>query len=169
MTLQSDHVHGAVIFPGYAGSGTISMVYRKEPRLTSLPTTAHQSSTAFRVIVVLQAIVFLFAATLHTGLFGVPALYPAMVVEGLCGIGCVISAFGQFTHQLWAPRASLIIQILILFGVLLGILAVATDASIRTPLNVGLHAVMLVLILLGLLVLAVPGISLGLVRSNRTP
>jgi hypothetical protein len=145
------------------------MVYGKEPpQLTSLPTIAQQSSTAFRVIVVLEAIVFLFAATLHTGLFGVPALYPAMIVEGLCGIGCVASAFGQLTHKPWAPRASLVIQILILFGVLLGVLALATDASIRTPLNVGLHAVMLALILLGLLVLTMPGISLGLSRSNRT-
>jgi signal transduction histidine kinase len=167
MTQLRDHVHAAVIFPGYAGSGTISTVYGKEPQMTSLP-TAHQSSSAFRVIVVLEAIVFLFAATLHTGLFGVPALYPAMVVEGLCGIGCVVSAFGQFTHKPWAPRASLVIQILILFGVLLGVAALASDGSIRTPLNVGLHAVMLALIVSGLLVLAVPGISLGLSRSSHT-
>jgi signal transduction histidine kinase len=167
VTQLRDHVHAAVIFPGYAGTGTVSMVHGKDPELTSLP-TAHQSSTAFRVIVVLEAIVFLFAATLHTGLFGVPSLYPAMVVEGLCGIGCVVSAFGQFTHKPWAHRTSLFIQILVLFGVLLGITAVASDASIRTPLNVSLHAIMLVLILLGLLVLAVPGISLGLFGSNRT-
>jgi signal transduction histidine kinase len=167
VTLLSDHVHAPVIFPGYAETGTVSMVYGKEPQLTNLP-TADQSSTAFRVVVVLQAVVFLFAATLHTGLFGVPALYPAMVVEGLCGIGCVVSAFGQFTHRLWAPRTSLVIQILILFGVLLGVAAVASDASIRTPLNVGLHAVMLALILLGLLALAVPGISPWLFGSSHT-
>ena len=83
----------------------------------------HSAGTynVFRVVLVCEAIVFLLATILHTGAFGVPALLAAMIVEGLCGIGCVISAYGVFTHKPWAQKTAVIVQILILAGVLLGI------------------------------------------------
>ena len=123
----------------------------------------HQASTfsALRVIVVCEAIVFLFAAALHTGAFGVPPLFAAMIVEGLCGIGCVLSAYAVFTHKRWAKKTAIIVQILVLVGVLLGVFALARDADIRTPLNVGLHIVMLVLIAIELFLLALPGTREG--------
>ncbi|MHB8600286.1 MAG: hypothetical protein ACYDER_26180 [Ktedonobacteraceae bacterium] len=127
----------------------------------------HQASTftAFRVIVVCEAIVFLFAATLHTGAFGVPSLFAAMIVEGLCGIGCVLSAYAVFTHKSWAKKTAIIVQVLILAGVLLGVAVLARNVGIRTPINVGLHIVMLVLIVVGLFLLALPGTREGFSNS----
>ena len=112
--------------------------------------------SAYRLVVVSEALVFLLAALLHTGAFGVPALLPAMIVEGLCGIGCVISAYAMFTHRSGAQKTAVIVQVLIFAGVLLGIFALAHNPGLQTPINVGLHAIMLVLILIGLSLLAIP-------------
>jgi hypothetical protein len=124
--------------------------------------------TAFRVTVVCEAIVFLVAAALHTGAFGVPQLIPAMIVEGLCGIGCVLSAYAVFTRKRWAQKNALITQILILIGVLVGVVAVTSDASLRTPINLGLHAAMLALIVIGLALLAFPGTRAGFPERLHT-
>jgi hypothetical protein len=124
--------------------------------------------TTFLTVVVCQALVFLFAATLHTGAFGVPSLYVAMVVEGLCGIACIISAYTIFARRPSAPRTALVVQILILFAVLVGLFSVLHDESIRTPINVGLHIVMLGLILLGLGLLSLPGTRASLRRLSST-
>ena len=130
----------------------------------------HRAGTfaAFRVVLVCEAIVFLLAAILHTGGFGVAALLPAMIVEGLCGIACVISAYAVFTHRPWARKTAIIVQISIFAGVLLGIAALLGDAGIRTPLNLGLHGIMLVLIVSGLSLLAIPGTRQAF-RSDDTP
>jgi hypothetical protein len=111
----------------------------------------------YRLVVVSEALVFLLAALLHTGAFGVPALLPAMIVEGLCGIACVISAYAVFTHQGSALKTAIIVQIFILAAVLFGISALVRSPGLLTPINVGLHAIMLVLILIGLSLLAIPG------------
>ena len=129
----------------------------------------HSAGTynVFRVVLVCEAIVFLLATILHTGAFGVPALLAAMIVEGLCGIGCVISAYGVFTHKPWAQKTAVIVQILILAGVLLGIFALARNAGIRTPINAGLHGIMLVLIVIGLSLLAIPGTREAIRREHN--
>jgi hypothetical protein len=139
------------------------MVNGKEPSsMNQIPLQRQAGTfTPFRVIVVCEAIVFLFASALHTGAFGVPSLFAAMIVEGLCGIGCVFSAYAIFAHKRWARKTATIVQVLILVGVLLGVFALARDADIRTPLNVGLHVVMLVLIVVGLFLLALPGTREG--------
>jgi hypothetical protein len=121
----------------------------------------------FLTVVVCQAVVFLVASALHTGAFGVPSLYIAMVVEGICGIACLFSAYSIFSRRPSAAPTALIVQILILLAVLLGLYSVLHDESIRTPINVGLHIVMLVLILLGLGLLSLPGTRIGL-RALRT-
>jgi hypothetical protein len=122
---------------------------------------------AFLTVVVCQALVFFVASALHTGAFGVPSLYIAMVVEGLCGIACLYSVYTIFSRRPSAASTALIVQILILLAVLLGLYSVLHDESIRTPINVGLHIVMLVLILLGLGLLSLPGTRIGL-RWLRT-
>lgn len=127
---------------------------------------------AFRVVLVGEAIVFFLAAILHTGDFGVPALIPAMIVEGLCGIASVISAYAVFARTGWAQKTAAIIQIFLLLSVLLGIFALVRDPGIRDPLNVGLHVVMLALIATGLSLLAIPGTRQALqndhtLRSDR--
>ncbi len=123
---------------------------------------------AFLTVVVAQALVFLVAATLHTGAFGVPSLYIAMVVEGLCGIACIFSVYAIFSRRPSAAPTALVVQILILLAVLLGLFSVLRDESIRTPINVGLHIVMLVLILVGLGLLSLPGTRIGLRRLSTT-
>lgn len=129
-----------------------------------------QTSTfmLFRLVVVCEAIIFLVASALHTGAFGVPSLFAAMIVEGLCGIGCVISAYAIFTRQRWARKNALITQILILVGVLAGVFAITRDASIRTPLNLILHGIMLVLIMVGLSLLSLSSTRQGFGR-NQAP
>ena len=122
----------------------------------------------FRIVVVCEAVVFLFAATLHTGAFGVPALYAAMIVEGLCGLGCVLSAYALFTRRRWARTNAITTQILILAAVLVGISAVTTDPGIRTPLNLGLHGIMLVLIVMGLSLLCLASTRAGFRSRHAT-
>jgi hypothetical protein len=112
---------------------------------------------AFQVVLVCEAAVFLLAAALHTGAFGVPALPAAMIVEGLCGVACIASAFTVLTHKRQALRIAVIVQVFVLAAVLLGITSVMRNPGIRTPINLGLHGVMLALILVGLSLLALPG------------
>ena len=162
MTKLDDNVHAPVIFPDYAGTTPSRIVNGKEQAMTQVQVQRQSGTfTAFRIIVVGEAIIFLVAATLHTGAVGVPQLIPAMIVEGLCGLGCVLSAYAVFTRKRWAQKNALITQILILLGVLVGIVAVTSDAGLRTPLNLSLHAVMLVLIVIGLVLLALPGTRAG--------
>lgn len=132
-------------------------VKRREFTMSQIPVKSQALTfSAYRLVVVSEALVFLLAATLHTGAFGVPALLPAMIVEGLCGIACVISAYAVFTHQNWAQKAAVIVQIFILAAVLLGVFALVRSPGLLTPINVGLHVIMLVLILIGLSLLAIP-------------
>jgi protein-S-isoprenylcysteine O-methyltransferase Ste14 len=88
-----------------------------------------------------------------------------MIVEGVCGIGCVISAYAIFTRKRWAQKNALITQILILVGVLAGVVAITRDPGIRTPLNLSLHGIMLVLIVMGLLLLSMSSTAEGF-RNN---
>ncbi|GEM_PF-45536 len=172
MTKPSGNIHDAVISASYTVPAPLSSInsnssHSKGVLMSQIP-LRQQASTfiAFRVIVVCQAIVFFLAAALHTGVFGVPSLPPAMIVEGLCGIGCVISAYGIFTRKTWAPGAAVIIQILILLAVLLGVFVILSSPDIRTALNLALHAIMLALIVPGLALLAIPGTRAAL-RSDH--
>ena len=162
MTKSDDNVHAAVIFPDYARTTLSGMVNGKGQTMTQVQ-AQRQSGTfsVFRVIMVCEAIVFLVAAALHTGAFGVPQLIPAMIVEGLCGLGCVLSAYAMFTRKRWAKKNALIVQILILLGVLLGLVALLRSPGLDTPLNVSLHAVMFILIGIGLALLALPTTRAG--------
>jgi len=114
-------------------------------------------AAAFRVIIVCTAIVFLFAAALHTGAFGVPQLVPAMIVEGACGIGFVFLIFAVFTRQTWAQTAAITVHIVAVVGVLAGFTALVRSPGLDTPINVALHVVMIVLLVAGLSLIAIPG------------
>ncbi|MGO8951631.1 MAG: ATP-binding protein [Ktedonobacterales bacterium] len=174
MTKPGGTIHAPVTFPRYTGTAFLQSVPEVDVRhgkdLTMndlpMPRQASPTFTAFRAVVVCQALVFFVASAIHTGAFGVPSLTAAMIVEGLCGIACVFSAYAIWTMRPWAEETALIVQILILLAVLLGITAVLSDESIRTPINVGLHVVMLVLILTGLSLLAIPGTRAGFGRGK---
>jgi ABC-type uncharacterized transport system permease subunit len=119
---------------------------------------------AFRMLVVAEVVVFFVAAALHTGAFGVPRLAPAMIVEALCGIACVVLAYAMFTHQTWAAPVG--IQIGVLVAVLLGLFFVSISPSLRTPLNYALHGIMIVLIAAALSLLTNPATRAAL-KSKR--
>ncbi len=167
VTQSGTTIHAPFIFPDHTESVTSHVIDEKEPSISQIP-LQHQAGTfsAFRVVVVCEAIVFLFAATLHTGAFGVPQLLPAMIVEGLCGIGCMISAYAVLTYKRWAQKNALITQILVLVGVLVGIAAVTSDPTLRTPINLGLHGIMLVFIVIGLSLLSLPSTRGGFSNKN---
>ncbi len=120
---------------------------------------------SFRIILFFQILVFLLAAALHTGAFGVPALIAAMIVEGLCGIASIISAITIVSGLRGAHKIAVIVQVFTLAAVLLGITALARAPGLRTPLNLGLHAIMLALILTGLGLLLAPGARESLKRN----
>ncbi len=122
--------------------------------------------TAFHVDLVCETLVFLLVATLHTGALGVPQLLPAMIVEGLCGAGCLLSVYAVFTSKRWTRKNVITTQILVLVAVLVGVLSVISNASIRTPLNLGLHGLMLVCILLALILFAFPATRVAFSSEN---
>ncbi len=162
MTKSDGTVHAAVIFPAYTRTRSPGIVNGKGQPMTQVQVQRQSGAfSVFRVIIACEAIVFLVAAALHTGAFGVSQLIPAMIVEGLCGLGCVLSAYAMFTHKRWAKKNALIVQILVLLGVLLGVVALMRSPGLDTPLNVGLHAVMFLLIVLGLALLALPNTRVG--------
>jgi len=123
-------------------------------------------ATFFRVLVVCEAAVFLFASALHTGAFFVPPLLAAMIVEGLCGIGFVVAAFALLTRQKWEQVAALVAHLFALVGVLVGITVLIGNSGLRTPINITLHAIMIVLILIGLALLALPHLREALKRDQ---
>ncbi len=167
MTKLGDNIHASVISPGDTMAAPSSAFQRKDHPMSQIPLRQWTAPfTAFCAVVVCEAIVFLCAAALHTGAFSIPQLLAAMIVEGLCGIGCVISAYSIFARKPWAQQTALIVQILILVGVLLGVAALLGSPGLDTPINIGLHGVMLALILIGLALLAIPGTRQGF-RSNH--
>lgn len=59
------------------------------------------SFMAFRVVLLLEILVFLIAAAFHTGAFGIQPIEDAALVESLCAVACIISAYGVFTARQW--------------------------------------------------------------------
>jgi signal transduction histidine kinase len=155
-------------FPAFAMATPAIVVNGKEQAMTRAHVEQgerleRQVSTyaAFGVLVACEAIVYLVAAALHTGAFGVSQLIPAMMVEGLCSLVCVLSAYAMFMRKRWAKKYAMIMQALILLGVLLGVFALIGFPDLDTPINLSLHAVMIVLIIIGLALLVLPGARAG--------
>ncbi len=157
MTEPDATVLAPVIFPASAQTTPARVVNGKEHAMPQ-GQVEHQDSTftIFGVLVVCEAIVFLVAAVLHTGSFGVSQLIPAMMGEGLCGLGCLLSAYATFMRKRWAMKNAMIVQALILLGVLLGVFTLIGFPDLDTPINLSLHAAMLVLIIIGLALLVLP-------------
>lgn len=137
-----------------------------QPQAQSQAQSQAGTAIIFRVLVVCAAIVFLFVAALHTGAFTETQLIPAMIVEGLCGIGFVVAAYALLTRQPWAWRSAIVVYLSSCAGVLLGIGALARSPGLRTPTNVALHAMMIALLVIGLSLLAMPSTRQAL-RSDH--
>ncbi len=112
--------------------------------------------TTFRAVLLLEILVFLIAATFHTGALGVPPIDDAALVESLCAVACMISAYAVFTRRRWALKAAIIAQVFILAGVLLGVAALLHFSYLLTPLNISFHATMLTLIIAAFVLLSMP-------------
>jgi hypothetical protein len=114
----------------------------------------------FRSLVVVEAIIWLFGALLHTGLLvsvvDEPPIPDAVLVEALCGICLAVCAYALFAARSWAWRVAIAAHSLALAGVLLGMAALNAGLGPRTNLNTALHTSMLLLALTGLALLLVP-------------
>jgi signal transduction histidine kinase len=162
MTTADVTVPAPVLLPASAQMTPARMVNGKEQAMPQVQGEQQDSTyTAFGVFVVCEAIVFLVAAALHTGAFGVAQLLPAMLVEGLCSLGCILSAYTMFLRKRWAKKNAMIVQVLILLGVLFGVFELIGFPDLDTPINLSLHAVMLVLIIIGLALLVLPSARAG--------
>jgi hypothetical protein len=143
------------------------MVNGKEPAETQTQAERQESTfTAFGVLEVCEASVFLVAAALHTGAFGVSQVIPAMIMEGLWGLGCILSAVALFMRKSWARKSATIMQALILLGVLLGVFELIGFPDLDTPINLSLHAAMIVLIIIGLALLVLPSARSGVPEAT---
>src|SRR3712207_9480986 len=102
-------------------------------------------ATAVGILAVLYAVTFLLGALLHLGVrmplgFAVvaePRIYPAAIVEGLCGLVLAVGAYAALTRKSLAWGATTGAHIFSLGGVLLGTVALAARAGPRT----GLHTI----------------------------
>ncbi len=123
--------------------------------------TLRQHGTAnvtIRVLVVLEAVVFLLAAVQHLGVsipvgFAVlsePPIFPAAIVEGSSGLLFVLTAFALFAERNWARTSALVSHVFALAGVMLGIFSLSVGAGPRTSTNDLYHMLMLVMIMPGL-------------------
>lgn len=109
------------------------------------------------LIMISNAVLFLFGAVQHVGLhvgrFHEPKIIPAAIVETLCGLFLLwggIAIFGHFSGH-W--KIALIGNLVALGGVLLGMAALAAGRGPRTASNDLYHHIMLTLIAVSMAIL----------------
>jgi hypothetical protein len=119
----------------------------------------------FRMLVAIEAATFLVAAALHVGaeiplgftVLSANHIVPATIVEGTAGILLAVAAAALFSRQAWAWTAALVAHIFSIFGVLLGITALAIRAGhVTGGGNAIYHRVILVFLVGGLVLLLRP-------------
>ncbi len=109
---------------------------------------------ALAIVIGLESFTFFMGGLLHTGIAPAiePRIFPATVVEGLCGLFLAISVYAVLTRKKWAWEMSVAGQSVSLLGVLLGMIALAFHRGPSTPLNFIYHHVIFV-VLIGVLIL----------------
>ena len=134
-------------------------------------------ATTVGILAVLYALTFLLGALLHLGVrmplgsvvLAEPRIFPATIVEGLCGLSLMIGAYAVLTRKSWAWGAITAAHALALGGVLLGMAALAVGAGPSTDLNTIYHRVMLAALVAGLVFLLAPTGRAALGRGDRSP
>ncbi|HEX9616521.1 MAG TPA: hypothetical protein VGA03_03845 [Anaerolineales bacterium] len=132
--------------------------------------------TAFGIVVVIEALTFLLAGLAHLGrpiplgfaVISEPRIVPATVVESLCGLLLLFSAYPILTGKRWSWTIAVIAHGFSLVGVLLGIAALALGGGPRTDLNDLYHRVMLVVLVGALIFLFSRPAKEALMRSGDT-
>ena len=130
------------------------------------PTIRRRTSieTAVGILSALYALTFFVGALLHLGwriplgfaVLAEPRIFPAAVVEGLCGLALAAAAIALFTNSGRAWTAAFAAHAIALGGVLLGVTALALGAGPSTDLNTIYHRVMLVALVAVLALLLSP-------------
>ncbi|HEX9342674.1 MAG TPA: hypothetical protein VF995_03540 [Actinomycetota bacterium] len=120
--------------------------------------------SAFRVLVMLEALSFLVFAVLHLGVriplgfavISTDTIDDAVIAEGLSGAFLALSAAALFTRRRWALRATVFAQAFSLAAVLVGIAAIAAGLGPSSLENDVYHRVMAPVLALSLVWLATP-------------
>jgi hypothetical protein len=137
-----------------------------------MKTTTGSFTTVVTVIAVLmvgEAVTFLFAALLHLGIplgLSEPRIIPAAIVEGLCGLFLTVSTYAVLASTTWAWESALAANSFAVAGVLLGITALALGAGPSTGANTIYHRVILGVLIVVLILLATPGARAALGRRT---
>ncbi len=121
-------------------------------------------ASAFRALVVLEALSFLIFAVLHLGVripvgFAVVStdrIEDAVIAEGLSGALLSLSAYALVRGRGWALRATVIGQAFSLVAVLVGIAAIAAGLGPSSVANDVYHRVMAPVLALSLVWMATP-------------
>ncbi len=110
-----------------------------------------------QIVMIVNAVIFLFAAIEHAGVrigpFREPAIIPAAIVETICGLSLAWGAAALILRSNSQWRIALITNLVALGGVALGIAALALGRGPRTSSNDVHHGMMLSLIIAGLVIL----------------
>ena len=127
-------------------------------------TTRRYVAVAIGVLAAVYAVTLLLGALLHLGVriplgatvLAEPRIFPATVVEELCGLFLAAGAYAALTGRTWVWPAVSTGHAFALGGVLLGVAALAVGAGPSTELNEEYHRVMLVALAAGLVLLLAP-------------
>jgi fluoride ion exporter CrcB/FEX len=138
-------------------------------------TTSHWATIAavIRVLIAIEAISFLLAALLHTGIqflpgFVEPRNSAAAIAEGLCGIFLTVSAFAVFAHKAWGWKIAIAAHVFAIAAVLLGITVIALGSNPGgDEANNIFHRAILVVLVIVLIGLLAPGVRAIMGRSNQ--
>jgi hypothetical protein len=110
-----------------------------------------------KILTVLNAGLFFFGAIQHLGIsigsFHEPIIYPAAIVESLCGVALAIAAVALFRDTPSARRIAIIANFIAIAGVSLGMVALAAGRGPRTASNDTYHHIMLTLAIGSLVIL----------------
>lgn len=128
----------------------------------------------FGVATALYATTFFIGSVLHLGVsiplgfadLNEPRIMPATIVEGLCGLALLISAYAIFSHKTWAWRSAIAAHAFALAGVTLGMAALNANRGPRTELNDTYHLIMFMVLAGGLALLSTPRIRAALGNRN---
>jgi hypothetical protein len=138
-------------------------------------TTRRYVAAAIGVLAAIYAVTFLLGALLHLGVripagatvLAEPRIFPASIVEGLCGLFLAAGSYAALTGRTWAWPALIAAHGFALGGVLLGVAALAVGAGPSTELNEVYHRVMLVALAAGLVLLLAPAGRAAFGREGR--
>jgi len=109
------------------------------------------------LVIATNGVLFFFGAVQHVGValgrFHEPRIIPAAIVETICGVALAWAATALVRRGWSARRAALVANLIALFGVVIGLVALAIGAGPRTVSNDLYHKIMLILIATALLLI----------------